>query len=409
MPLIYIDDTGIHAARQDEILAYLQSVFKGIYGVDIDLATETPDGQFIGVLSEVWSDIFQVTVEVFNGRSPAGAIGAALARLVKINGITKKDPAYSSTTVTLGGINGSPVPAGALIGNSQPGVTATFKTLVDGVVGGAAVPVQATVAGPIPGSAGDLSVPLTVVPGWTTVTNASGVALGTTGETDAVLRARRTASVALASIGILDGLEAALLQVPGVTQARVRENPEDTTQSLADGGTLVAHAIEAMVIGGDPAAIAETIWRKRSLGVTMVGGHVQSVTDSQGVAHDIKFDTLGSGIIGKPIYVEVHTATALSGDVQIQVAQAISDRGNGLLKINDVTLPGSQIAETVSVSDIYDAITALKFSTLPDLKVGKVFIGLAPSPTLEDDIPMAFNWIATWDPGVSVQTTFVSP
>lgn len=412
MPLAFIDDTGIHVPRQDEVLAYINSIFYGVYGADIDISPSTDDGQRIGILSEALSDLFQLAVDIFNSRSPAGARGAALARLVKINGITKKDPAPSVGTVTLTGIPGSIVPAGSLVGNALPGVAATFATVVDATIGGGStvdVGVQSTATGPIPGDVDDLSVVLTVIPGWTSVTNAAAVILGNTGETDAQLRVRRAASVALSSIGILDGLEAALLQVPGVLQARVWENPEDTTQTLAGGPTLAPHAIEVMTIDGDPAVIAQTIWEKRSLGVTMVGGTTVAHVDSQGVSHDIRFDTIGGGITLAPIYVEVHTAVALSPTEKALVAAAIAARGGGTLTVNGVALPGAQIGEAVSVSDIYDAITALKFSSLPNLKVGKIFIGLAPSPTLEDDIALAYNQIATFDPSVNVTTTFVSP
>jgi uncharacterized phage protein gp47/JayE len=416
MPLIYVDDNGFHRASRDDLRAYLEATFKGIHGPNIDLSSEVLDGQLVDALADEWDSIFSLAEQVYRMRSPAAATGAGLARLVQINGIKKQDPAPSVGTVTLTGVPGSIVPAGSLVGNAQPGVAATFATVADATIGGGGtvdVAVQSTNTGPVPGDDGDLSVVLTLVPGWTSVTNAAPVLLGNAGETDAKLRTRRAASVALSSVGILDGLEGALLQVPGVLQARVRENPEDTTQTLIDGAALAPHAIQAMVIGGDPAAVAQTIWEKRSLGVTMVGGTTVAHVDSQGVSHNIKFDTLGGGINEAPIYVEIHTATPLSSDDQGAIAQAIAQRGGGTLTVNEVVLPGSQIGEGVSVSDVYDAITALKFSSLPSLKVGKIFIGLAAWPTVEDDIPLAYNEIAAWaptvDPDVGAQIKFVSP
>ncbi len=169
--------------------------------------------------------------------------------------------------------------------------------------------------------------------------------------------------------------------------------------------------VDRIELKNPDAAIAQTIWVRKSLGVTTVGLHTETVTDTQGVPHNIKFDVPGDGIFDKPIYVEVHTATPLSSDDQATVIKAIADRGKGLLPINGEFLPGSQIGETVSVSDVYDAITALKLTSMPSLKVGKIFIGLSASPTLEDDIPMFYDWIATWDAtvGVGAHTTFASP
>lgn len=406
--MTYIDSLGFHRTRLDEYLASIQAGVRGIYGANANLDPDTADGQYLGVFAEAISDLAGILEQSYNGRSPAGAIGAGLARLVRINGVTKKEPAFSEAPVTLGGVPGTFIPAGSLVGSSSD-ATLKFATAADYTLdgGGAATgQAKAQVAGPIVATAGALDTPLTVISGWTTVTNSADATLGTTGETDAQLRARRAASVALPSQAILDGLEAALLQLPGVEQALVRENPEDTTQTLADGGALTAHSIEVLVKGGDNLQIAQTIWLKRSLGVTMVGLHTETITDSQGVDHVINFDIPSAGIFEKPIYVEVHTAVALSGDAQTMVRQAIADRGNGLMSVNGTPLPGSKIGETVAVSDVFEAITVLKATTLPTLKVSKVFISIAPSPTTGDDLTMFYDWLPTWDAG---NVTFASP
>jgi hypothetical protein len=420
----HIDETGFHRTTKAEYLANLKAGYRGIYGADINLDPDTADGQRLDKEASLLDELAQTLEDVYNGRSPAGAIGAALARLVGINGVTKKGPLFTTTSVVLGGIPGTVIPAGSLVGASS-NATIKVQTTADATIGGGsvspAVPVAALVYGAIVIPAGTLDTPLTVISGWTTVAQAADAAVGTTGETDAALRARRAASVALPSQAILDGLEAAILQITNVGQARVRENPADTTQTLADGGSLVAHAIEAMCLppdGGsfsseDLKAIAQVIWLKRSLGVTMVGGHTEVITDSQGVDHDISFDIPGAGIVLKPIYVEIHTATPLSSGDQDAVAQAIEARGRGLLKVNGVPLPGSKISEAVAASDVYDAITFLKLTTMPQLKVSKVLIGLTAWPTVEDDIPLAYNEIAAWgatvDPDVGAQIKFVSP
>lgn len=398
MSIIYIDDAGIHSMRQDEILAFIQSIYYGIYGTNIDISTATQDGQFIGSLSEMVSDVCQVAVQVYNARSPAGATGAALARLLQINGLKKKDPAPSTGTITLGGTPGSPIPAGTRIGNSLPGVNATFITTVDTAIGGGGtvdVGIQSTVNGPIPGLSGDLTVILTVTPGLASATNAADVTLGTTGETDSQARTRRAASVAIPSQGILDGLYAALAQLDTVEQVVVRENPEDTTQTLADGGTLAPHAIQAIILGGLDADIAKTMWLKKSSGVTMVGSVVTSYTDAQGVAQPIKYDRP----VDVDIYVKVNTPAALTTDQKNAVAQAIEDRGNGLLVLNGVPIPGSKIGEHVDVSDIYNAITYLKLTSMPLLKVDEIDISTTASPTTDAPIVIAYNAIAAWSAG----------
>ena len=141
-------------------------------------------------------------------------------------------------------------------------------------------------------------------------------------------------------MGIVDGLEAALLQIADLQDAVVRENPEDTTQTLADGGTLAPHAIQVIVEGGADADIAAAIWDKRTLGCTMVGSVVVSITDTQGTPHDVKFDRAAD----EDVYVKVHSPAALTMDQQTAIAQAIQDRGDGLLVYpGGNAIPGSKI------------------------------------------------------------------
>lgn len=396
MPICFIDDSGFHRMRLDEIKAYIEAGYRGIFGADIDLSTDSPDGQWIGLLATDISDLVQVAEDVFNSRSAAGAKGAQLARLVRLNGITKNPPVFSTGTVTATGLAGTFIPAGSRVANvNDP--TAIYETQADATIGGGLtvdIAVKATVTGAVQGLAGDLTVIMTVISGWTSVTNAADVTLGDTGETDGQLRARRAASVAGPSQGIVDGLYAALADLDDVQAVVVRENPEDTTQTLADGGTLVAHAIQVIIEGGDDQEIADTIWLRKSAGVTLVGAEEVAIVDQQGITHTMKFDRP----VQKDIYVTVESPVAIPGDQQTLIQNAIVARGQGLLTVGETTLPGSQIGEDVAVSDIYQAITVLSLTTIPRLKVGSILIGASVTPTTDADVPVAFNQLASWDP-----------
>jgi uncharacterized phage protein gp47/JayE len=411
VPLIYVDRaTGLHRASRSDLRSYLESSLKGIYGAGIDLSPATQDGQLVDALTDVYDELLSVVVQIYSARSPTGATGAALARLVKINGVTKKGPAHSTGVVTLTSAATSPdvpVPAGARIGNSHPGVSATFETTEDVTIPGGGgtvdVDVRSTVTGPVRGNAHELTNIITAIPGWAMADNASAVVLGDDGETDAKLRARRAASVALPSQGIVDGLRGALLQLPDVKECIVRENPEDTIQTLPDGGALAPHAVQVIIRGGaDPKAIAETIWIKKSSGVTLVGATTYDVKDSRDKTHTMKWDTPAE----VPIYVTVHTAAPLASAAQDEISQAIANLGGGTFTLNGAPLPGSLIGEDVSVSDVFIAITALSATTQPDLKVSEIDIGLTANPTTTAPVAIAFNEIATWDPA---NVSFASP
>jgi uncharacterized phage protein gp47/JayE len=402
MPLCYIDGAGFHRLTLDQLVTFITAQYQDIFGADKNLDPETLDGQWIGVLANDWDVILSTMEAVYNARSPVGATGAGLSRLVRINGLTKKDPAVSTVTLTLG-TNGSvavPVGAGAKVA-SDLDPTAIFITQASVTIPGSGtvtVAAQPAAPGPVAGPAGHLTKILTVINGWDTCTNASDAVVGNSGETDPQLRTRRAASVALPSQGIADGLLGALLQLPLVTQAVVRENDADTTQTLADGGTLAPHAIQAIIDGPDP-GIPEVMWLHKSPGCTMIGAQSGTFVDSQGRTQTLYWDVPTQ----IPIYVRVVTATALTSGQKTLIQNAIQLRGEGQLTVGDVTLAGSKIGENASAADVMDAIVYLRTTSIPGLRVEEIDISNAPSPTTDTDVVLQYNEIATWS---SANVTF---
>jgi uncharacterized phage protein gp47/JayE len=382
-----IDSSGFHRSRLDERVANLVSAMQAIFGTDIDVSPESPDGQMLGIFAEAVSDLDQLAETIFNGRSPSGAQGAGLSRLALLNGVTRKGPQYSTTSIVVTGTIGTVVPAGSLIATDAllPLVplatfqTTTDLTLVDDgghVVGTATGQVRASVTGPVHGAAGRINVIKTVISGWTGASNPSSATLGSDVETDADLRTRRRASVALPSQGILDGLYAALSQLPTVAHVALHENSTDAIIPLK-GGTLAPHAIQAILDGGLDADIASTLWLKKSLGVTMVGATTGVVTDSQGNPQTMRWDTPGE----VDIYVTVTLGTAVSGPTKTDIRNAIVAWGGA----------NSQIGQDVPWYQL-----AVPINEIPGLNVASVTLGRAPSPTGTVNLTINFDEMPSW-------------
>jgi uncharacterized phage protein gp47/JayE len=373
-----ITDAGFVKTRLDQRLADLETAVQGIFGSDIDLSPESPDGQLLGVFAEALADLDDLAEAVYNGRSPAGARGASLARLVRLNGLTKKAAQFSTATVTLGGSPGAVIPIGALV-TSSIDPTVVFETTGANTIGGGgtiAAAMRATVSGPLRAPAGTLTIVTTVVSGWTSAVNGSDAAVGNDDESDPTLRLRREASVALPSQGIIDGLYAALVQDADVTRAKVYENPTD----VPDANGLPRHSINVIVQGGDPVDIANSIWLKKSVGVTQVGAVSQTITDIQGITHTMRFDRP----VDAPIWITIVTAATpvLGMDTKAAIADAIVAWG----------LANSDIGSDVIWSQLFVPI-----NTIPGLNIINLYIGLAEFPTFQANIVMDFNAIATWD------------
>ena len=104
------------------------------------------------------------------------------------------------------------------------------------------------------------------------------------GETDAEVRKRMNAATAARGAFSMDSLEAAIREVPGVTQVLIRVNEEDTEM---DG--IPGHTIAVYVNNGDLDLIADAIWRKKPPGIGTYGTVSRSVTDERGNTHTVRF------------------------------------------------------------------------------------------------------------------------
>ena len=202
--------------------------------------------------------------------------------------------------------------------------------------------------GPIEAPPSTLTQIDTPVFGWSSVTNPSVAALGSNVETDTAFRIRRRRSVSIAGSGTVDAITANILDVTGVTDAFVVENRTFAVDS--DGRP--PKSFEAVVTGGDDAAIGQVIWDRKPAGIETFGTIVTAPLDSQSVARVVNFS--------RPIQIWVHLEIDYTlyleeifpGNGEAAIAQAASDAGN-LLGINeDVILQRLQ-------GPIYDAVAGI--------------------------------------------------
>jgi uncharacterized phage protein gp47/JayE len=392
----FIDDLGFHLAVGPNAetglsgwLSTLTTSYLGIYGSTADVSPASVDGQWLGTLAETINDFEQLLLTIYNGRSPARAIGAGLSRLVQLNGIARKSSQFSLAPITLTGTPGTVVPIGSLIGSLSDPTIPPFATVAACTIGGGGGPIgtvtgQAicTVAGPINVASGDLTVIQTKVPGWTNVTNTSAATPGILLEQDPALRQRRTLSVATPSQSMLDGLEGALNNLAGMNQARVYENPTAATNANGDP----AHSIHVIVDGGVDADIANAILTHASMGVTKVGASSAIVTDSQGNPQLMQWDVKADVKIYVTVRLSPPTGAPVGWTPDATMITAIQ---NALVAYGQAV---ARIGVSVNWYNLSIPITALGITGADHQpSVIDVFLGDTPSPTLQQDLVIPFN------------------
>lgn len=316
----------------------------------------------------------------------AATIQAALNALPFGSGITVSGDYVAGFTVTFDGAAGLQEQPLLVVdenlltsggGAVTIGIVETVAGVNQGTVGLTQTDASFESVGPGVAPAGTLTEIVTPVGGLDSGINVEDADVGRAIETDNELRARRATTLQVAGAGTVEAIRSRLLDLDGVTTAIVFEN--DTNATDIDGRP--PKSFEAVVEGGDSQEIADLIWQAKPAGIATFGSVTLPVVDSLGNNQDISF----SRPTQVPIYIEVDLTTNLNfpaNGVAAAVAALVS-RGAESFGIgqNVIVYP-----KLICALDEIDGIEDIA-----------IRVGTAPSPTLDDNIVIAPDQIATFD------------
>lgn len=383
-----ITAAGITVPAYEDILASKQAQYRAIYGLDIDLASDTQDGQFLAIESQAIFDTNDAIVTVFNGFSPTNAQGANLSSLVKINGLQREAASFSTTPLDIVGQAGTIIVSGIVVDDFGNQWTLPPNVVIPD---GGAITETGTCA--VPGAIlpqpGTITGIVTIQPGWQTVNNPSDATLGAPVETDATLRQRQTVSTSQPAQTPLQSILAAVANIPGVERYAIYQNDTNTT----DANTLPPHSISIIDGGGDVVDVATAIASKKSPGTATYGTTSEIVIDPSGVPNTIRFyvlDTLTAYFI-----LGVHPLSgylATTGQLAINaVAAALSTLLIGeTAYVNKLFAPANLSGD--AALSVAGGLTQQQLDVLSlTYNVTYIYLGTAPAPGSQVDIVVAFN------------------
>lgn len=258
---------------------------RDIYGSDINIAPDTPDGQLIGIFAQACADINEIIGGVYAMSDPTKAVGVWLDIQLKYVGLTRNRQDYSYlNNVTVTAVAGTIVPAGFVVTDSN-GVE--WQTVNQATVTGTSTTMQlrSSQYGAFHLASGQELIPKTVVLGVQSLYTTSDSVLGRLQESDESALMRFLRSYSINNLDDREGLEAALLAINDVRDAKVYEN---FTGSI-DARGVEPHSINAIVIGGTNADIANRIIVKKGLGCGLQGAITETVF-YKGMDRQVKFD-----------------------------------------------------------------------------------------------------------------------
>lgn len=288
------DGNGLQVKTQRELVEDLTQDFQNIYGEDINVESNSPDGQMINVFAQCVEDFYQLLSQTYSSFDPDQAIGNVLDQRCAINGVQRKAGTYTYVNVdvvcdrslTLAGLDQYSEEDAYTISDSE-GNEFCLSATSPISTGSNSLVFRAKNVGKVEVLPNTITTPVTIILGVTSVNNPSGATVtGENEETDAELRERRKRSVSISNVGYTEGLQSALENLPDVTKASVFQNRTNTTDTYGIPG----HSVWVIVQGGTNTDIGAVMDAKMAPGIGMKGTQSVTVPQADGSIETYYFD-----------------------------------------------------------------------------------------------------------------------
>lgn len=381
MSYVNIDEHGVSASTFDEILMDIKNKYRQIYGDDVYLENDSQDGQFLALIARAIGDTAAIAVGLYNSFSPVSALSDALSKNVAINGIARATASNSTTPVVLVGAIGTIIRNGMVSDDVHRWRLPDIVTIDN--AGTVTVNAICEDLGAISATPHSINKILTPTRGWYSVDNPNAAVLGSPIENDAALRQRQTLSVAIPSLGLLDGTLGALAALEGVTHYQSYENETSSVNHLG----MPPHSMAFVIAGGSEQAIAEVIKHKKTMGCTTVGNISRTVLDKKGGPSTVRF--YRPAIVSVKVQVSIKAMNNYNDAIGAKIKQSIADYINTVMIGGEITskrldlaaaLNGSADSFSYEVIDIKvngQGSLDLPFTALGVCTVNDVVIGVS--------------------------------
>jgi hypothetical protein len=383
---------GLTIQQQPDIVASLTTGYVSIYGADINLGPNTPDGQMMNIYATALEDNLELLQSVYNMFSLVNAYGVQLDNIGQLLGVIRQGGTFTqaqvlvtvSQALTLLGqdaLVGNPSATVFTVADQAGNQYQLLATHVFGGSGSATLTFVSVSIGQILTSANTITTVLTPILGVSSVNNPStaGDVIGTTEETDSAYRVRMAQSFQLAAIGPADAVRAQVLNIPGVLDAFV---PENDTGGIIDG--VFANGIMNIVNQGvvPDASVAQAIYAKKSSGcqqtrqfVTAGNTHSNQTVDGLSFT-DVANMAPGQAVSGAGIPANT-TISSVDSPTSITISHNATATASGVpLTFTPVVPAGSTLKSYSITRPAANVFTAWWFTAAPE----NLYISFAIAP-----------------------------
>lgn len=370
----YITSMGVIVPDTSTVLEDVQSEWRALFGTDLDVSPETPQGRMIEEETATRIFCIQIVAMISNMLNLGKAYGFVLDDLGALFLLYRKPATYTQVAVTMNGVPGTLIPAGTRLQSTADNIFATISDATIAENGSVVVYCQAQETGPIPAVAESITVILDAVNGLETVINNTGpTQLGQEQESDNVFRNRIRTSLNVNSIAIISAIKSALENLEGVSGSYCYDNYGDVA-TVIDGVSVPAHSILAVVDGGDTQEIAQVLFNKKTIGTGYVAEPAEeasyaviteTVVDDYGNQNKVRF--MRPILQPVDIKITVRRQNYSGENLTDAITTAIVDFANG----ENPEVDGVVIGGSLSPFEIAAAVS----SVIPDIFISNVEIG----------------------------------
>ncbi len=294
-----ITAVGLQVDNYNTLLTNIQTELNRIYAPDgdtINFDSETPDGQLTNIYAQAGTDVRELAQEVYNSFDPDKCSGRVQDSRYALNFIFRKGGTFTiqnidvtvNKTVNLQGLDGAynDINASSYTVSDDAGNLWYLIDTTTITTGTHSLPFRSQNIGLVQPTIGTITNQVTKVLGVISVINSvAPTTLGEAQETDEQFSIRRNRSTASKGQNNLDALEGQLLDLNGVTDAKLWVNQTGETDSTGTPGWTVWIIVE----GGANSDIGALIYQN-SCGLPTRGAVEVNMLSVSGQVFPTRFD-----------------------------------------------------------------------------------------------------------------------
>jgi len=368
--LISWSDNGLVIASYPDIKKAIIDKFKSIYGDDIDISTNTADGIYLEFYSLMINNLLQSFQTLYSNLNIQNATGYYLDILAALKNVKRKQATKSMALikVTNNGESNFTITQGTKFLDIN-GQTWTYqnesivKIAPDVIIAQneeKGILVFADVYGPVSCYAGTIDSLLEVNSDIDVVQDSDGE-IGSFEESDSDLRARCGNSVGLKSMTVLSNMEANLVNILGIQDAKVYNNP--VAQTLQDGTSCLAHTTYVVIrklqnLELSDENIGRIIYNSSTPGIP-TQAPAQNVKAGTSKNIEIKQVIDGAEVSGTEVDVYWKEALPIKCNIQFTITPTTNFNNNTYTEIVNSCkeyLNNLKIGQKINEDDLRDAI-----------------------------------------------------